>query len=463
VKKLLSYTYLIYRIYLPIVVILAVAAIFLTQYVSYALSLCYFFLALVLSLVLTHAGKLQLGTVRKNFLRAQYQIFAIQIAFLLVFFAICNAYISFIPIPSDRAGISTATAWQVTLSETLKWGLFPWSASSLTAIAMAYLHQTEKNSINLLNTLSLSLRRPRQGILGLGAELFIRQGLIFFAGITLGAISLTGYFWLCQFFHMKTIFGTNFATLLLFTFVTILTRLDPWQQLMGYLWRRHANISRLLLLQMVALTAALFIITPVMQFIAQNIDLPALDKSLQFLKLHPWYYPWQLFTWTWWLTTIPISASLFAPIITGLSIRKSLFALLLLPFVLSLFELVYGLQNVVLLWQNNKEMLILMEFGKYFIFCIGALLIIGYFFFSANYKQQLLSATYKDTGLLKKHRLPLKVTNGILQITLVLVMFYLLGGLFLLSRFYFAVAATGVIVYGLIGIGLVRKLLEKPK
>ena len=458
-KKLLSYTYLIYRIYIPIVIGLAVAAVFLTQYVSYALSLSYFFLALVLSLVFTHAGKLQLGTGEKNFFRALCQILMIQIPFLLVFFAVCNAYISFIPIPSDRAGVSTAIAWQVTLNETLKWGLFPWSASSLIAIAMVYLGQTEKNSINLLNTLKLSLLRPRQGILGLGAELFVRQGLIFLAGITLGAISLTCYFWLCHLFHIKTIFGTNFATLLLFTFVTILTRLDPWQQLMGYLWRRHLNISRLLLLQMAALTVALFVLTPIMQFMAQNLDIPALDKSLRFLQLHPWYYPWQLFTWAWWLTTIPISASLFAPIITGLSIRKCLFALLFLPFLLCLFGL--GLQNISTLWQHNKEMFILLNFGQYFIFCIGALIVIGYFFFSSNYKEQLLGATYKDIGVLKKQRLPLKISNGILQITLVLVMLYLLGGLFLLSRFYFAVAATGVVVYGLIGVGLVRRVVGK--
>ena len=250
---------------------------------------------------------------------------------------------------------------------------------------------------------------------------------------------------------MQAIGGPFLSTLCLFTACYILSIINPWHKLIRYFWSREISISHLLVWQVFILTLVLLILTPIMRILASVIMMPQKDMVIALVDYHSWFNPWQLFIWIWLLSVTPIMAQLLAQQIAGLTLRQALFSLLLFPSILM----------ALLAGENFPLGHLLLQATSYFytgiiLSLIGGLIALAYFYCSDNFKQLLITATYKDNPK-QKQRLPLKVTRGMLQIMVVTPLLYLMFGMLGLSAYYFA--CTGVVLVFIVGISL--KFLQR--
>lgn len=458
-KKIERFTRLLLRIYIPIIVFLALFAVIFMQFALYATSLSYVFAIFSLILLLGPWGKKVLGpATNKQTTFNIVKIGLLQLSVLIIFLALVFSLTKIIPVPGEP-GINSQQALNHLLNNMVwRWGLLPFSITGMLAVAMAhfkYNRNINPSLVNLINSSNAVRKRP---IMGMGTMLFGRQGIIFCAGISLGLISLAVYQWVYAILGFQVIKGGQVSTLILFSVIFFLTMIDSYEYYVGYFWRNNIGLAKHSLLQMCLLTLALIIASPVANFFGAQLADPNFDKVFAMLRNKEWLVPLQLLIWTWWLSITPLLAMLLAPLLKGMKISVAILWMLFIPGLFLFFFLVLklipnqGIIDVITYYLHQDYIAITIT-------VIGFLLLISYFYFSDQYNKYLLMLTYQDKLLAKKERLPKKITRGSLQLIIILTLLYLLCGLDYIAIFYFAIFAIGMVIFAIIGITLIMDLM----
>src|SRR5262245_38838729 len=126
-KKAAFHNKKITRVYAPLVIGFALLAILFIQWQNYFTSLSALFLIPILLLFLSPQGKTLLGSEKKVFIHAFFKIVLFQLAVLIIFYSICQTYITYYPLPVARGGISESEAWSSVAKSFFTFGLFPWT------------------------------------------------------------------------------------------------------------------------------------------------------------------------------------------------------------------------------------------------------------------------------------------------------------------------------------------------
>ncbi|MGE3919543.1 MAG: BCCT family transporter [Gammaproteobacteria bacterium] len=435
-KNLKIHHKLTYQFYLPIIILSALFALIFTKYITCLTFLSSIFIVPILCLLITPFGKIVLGT--KNNSRPLLHIVLFQISIFLIFYAVMESM--FIVVDKPQGIIS------ISLKQFASWGLFPWTGATLCALAIAYQKQVlNKQKTSLITSLDLILQKNRHGILGMGAELFLRQGFIFIAGLSLGSIALLIYVIFYRLIGAKALTHASLVTGFLFIGLYALTNSPLYRDNIRKIWQKHLSLSHALLLQAGVLTLALILATPLAKLVADYFGMPGVQEKLTHLLHHQNPYVLNLFIWSWWLTAIPFLTTKFATLIEGLSIRRAIVYLLIFPLIITLFGIT--------LLPSIKPWFSAIPWVFHLAFFAGIVLLIAYFVLSKDFDNRILVTLHKTET---RSRVALKIYRGILQIAVVLPLLYLLIGLYGIGVYYFAITGTCIVVVGGIALGLMK-------
>lgn len=429
-KKLTAYNQKLVRIYVPIIIICFILAFLLVSWENYFTYLSFLFL-IPLSILFFRAPKNFLGATKRKFAPAFGKIILLQIAAILLFYSVAQSYIHTLPIYDP---LHEALAWHGVIQSFLNWGLFPWTTASLLAIAIHF--SNSKQSPKPVVAALTFFTKPSRIILNMGARIFIRQAMVFWASISLVALSLILNFVIADLLGTALIYNSGLG-LVIFALLLVLINVSFWEKIVKKFWLKNLTINRLLLLQSIFLTVIAVLMNLIFPWLNSIFALSSINLNL-FNAF--WFHPWQLFLWTWWLGFTPILTSKLVNYFQGLTIRQAISATLILPIIL------VGLILLIKVNTLTLDFVALNTLWQITLTIVGFLILLIYLYCSKDFDWQLRATFYSPSATKIREKLPLQMAYGILKTLTLILGFYFLLNMFLYSIFYFAV--TAVCFYG---------------
>lgn len=387
------YDYLL--VYLAILIIGCTLVFFFIQALIISFRVIGFiFLGVALSITLSPLGKQRLSGTPLPTKQWLYQLGILQLSSGLVYWAFQTA-------------LPTTTLPSLTFSS----GLYPWPLYLLFAIALAYFGMPLQTSLRPI------LGKMTTGILGIGADLMMKQSLFFITAFTLGLFIVQ----ICQFI-IPFSFGIYFQTLLLGSLLLFFVASPAWRRYTHYLWLERYTTKTFLVTTTLLVTSFMLVFHSIAHIIAPY--LPPLS-TLSFQLTPNTLLHGQLLSFIWWLSWIPLIAQLLQPLIKGRQVREVIGVGMVIPITFALLihfptlHLPYSPLSSVLLTTVSLGLVIFSFHDK----AIACLLI------STSSHSQ------------RQQRISLSAIRSLLLLVASILMIYLLTQLMLITPLIFSLAA----------------------
>jgi choline-glycine betaine transporter len=450
-------------IYLPILVVGIGLALFFPQVIVTILRvLSCIFLIIIFFLIVSPYGKRCVGeevTLKhNNSYRWLLLLFCLQMGLGFIFLAVMQSCLITLPVPNDLNGntlVSSISAAATLLS--VKSGFFPWPIYLLFSISFAYFSIKPRQLSALKESFRFVLRSTVDGPVGAGADMLVKQGLLFSCAITfsLGIAQVCQV--LCHVLGIQMNTGLHPTVLLLGTVIFLLTASRLSQRIVHNLWHKQFSlkwflpqISISLILVVVIFNEVIKLITPYFQAITS----PPIQLSFQHLQQN-WLSYWQLFVMLWWLGWTPLVGYFLAKLAQGKTLRALLMTGLILPIIFGISMWLAEQHSTSHLW---LAVLSTLQFWPVaLIFTVASLALLTFFF-----QEHAITSLFSSAGTGKniKQRMSLSVTRSFLLIIAVMLVIYLLLGVPVLTLPALAFTGTAVVAFCSSCLGYLKELKE---
>ena len=246
--------------------------------------------------------------------------------------------------------------------------------------------------------------------------------------------------------HLSEPSGIMLSSLLLISWLLGILNTQTWRKAIHYFFIRPVPIQWLgmvftvflvvLLLVFIALQTALNHYVPILATRLLNVNS---DKINGYLLLGVWWWVW-----------LPLAAGAIAYVARGHSIRFIVSSVLLLPILLSLFTWLVIKQDVTVHWSQLWTTVTILP----------ATLIVTFLFLRGSYITCFVRAALPETTMLKK-RNPTIFLTGLLQMSIVLTLFYWLTSINGLTGVLFVLLFPLTILLAIGGVALFKELSKK--
>lgn len=367
----------IFFIYVPFALVGILLSIFFTNATVFALKwfLPFTLLIAVLSLFipLTKQRPLSHSPIRHKTLHWLGQLILIQIGLLLLFLGFSQAI--FQSIVSNYPNQTTFALMRQSLGF-YQGGLWPWPFILLVSCAIAYLGRDNKYPALLRKAAQPVLKSHADGIIGVGIEIFLKQGLLFSALLTVGILTLQIAHLICQWLQLPSLLTFSIPNSIIgFLLLILLARNKGVQWLTRKIWRQPFADNKLILI-FCLLNIVLLVLFNLGIYLFMNYLMPALNNKPSMLITNQNFNinQWLLLSFIWWLGIMPLLTKNIAIISRERSLREILAAGLLLPGLMAVIW--HYLPNVLLTTLLN---LLAAPLVSFLLAIIGLLLIVGFF------------------------------------------------------------------------------------
>ncbi|MCF3943182.1 BCCT family transporter [Oceanobacillus alkalisoli] len=257
----------------------------------------------------------------------------------LVFYGSSEPLSHFLSPPTADPETTEALA-EAMRSTVLHYGFHPWAIYGIVALALAY-SQFRKGEVGLISkTLRPILGDRVDGPIGTVVDVLSVFATVIGVAVSLGigAMQING--------GLNYLFGIPYNQLvqgIIIAIVTVLFIYSAWSGLskgIQYLSNLNMVLAGLLFLAVLILGPTLFILNMMTSTTGAYLD-SLLFNSLDVAPLNEqkreWMHSWTIYYWGWWLSWSPFVGLFIARISRGRSIREFIFAVLLVPTLVSIF------------------------------------------------------------------------------------------------------------------------------
>jgi glycine betaine transporter len=297
------------------------------------------FLVVCIYLIFSRFGRIKLG---KDDEKPQYStvtwfamLFSAGMGIGLVFWGVAEPISHFYNPPSGN-GQTVEAANDALRYSFFHWGLHPWAAYSVIALALAYF-SFRKNRPQVVSEIFRPLFGDKvDGFLGKAVNIIAIIATIFgvATSLGLGAIQINGG--LSYLTDIPNAFSTQ---LVIITVVTVLYTISATTGLnRGIKYLSNINITLALLLMFFVLFAGSsnFIMNAFTSTLGSYVqNLPSMSLKLNPFNNSAWYQNWTIFYWAWWIAWAPFVGTFIARVSRGRTIREFIIGVLLVPTIFS--------------------------------------------------------------------------------------------------------------------------------
>ncbi len=261
------------------------------------------------------------------------KLILLQLSVILLFTGTAQALIQFISVNSNY---DPTLLTQQTL-QFYQGGLWPWPFILLVSAAIAYLGKTKNKPVPLRIAVRPVIKKYADNIIGVGIEIFLRQGLLFSTLVTIGIITLQIANIFCQLLHLPSLFIFTLPIFIIGILVlTLLAKNKFSQYVTRKLWRQAYAEPRIILIFCITAIALLILSNLTLELIRIyffHSNAPALLTSInRKVQLNQWF----LLSLIWWFGITPLLTKTIASISCERSLREIICAGLILPVSLAL-------------------------------------------------------------------------------------------------------------------------------
>jgi len=222
----------------------------------------------------------------------------------------------------------------------LHYGFHPWAVYGIVALALAY-SQFRKGEVGLISkTLRPILGDKVDGPIGNVVDVLSVFATIIGVAVSLGvgAMQING--------GLNYLFGIPSNSLvqgIIIAIVTVLFLISAWSGLskgIQYLSNLNMILAGLLFVAVLILGPTLLILNMVPTATGDYLNtlvFNSLDVAPLNEQKHEWMQSWTIYYWGWWMSWSPFVGIFIARISRGRSIREFVFAVLLVPTIVSIF------------------------------------------------------------------------------------------------------------------------------
>jgi len=460
-----SHRHELFTVYVPIILILGILAVLIPELFTHLFYLNTIFVAMLIILFVFPFRKYCFGelTTAESTLNEKIITFlkigGLQLGLIILSLTVNITLLQQLPFPVTLGGYTSEQIVINTINTLmLHWGLFPWSVLLLVGLALAYRQDQECFPVTILHTNHPIIKKQLDRFMGVGIELFLRQGLVLSAGFISAIIGLSLLFYLTSLFYphsgsLASHFGTTLLDFALYLLIFTTVSSAWWQHIIRYFWLKNYSSTQLFLMQSICAIIAIVLLIPILRYVAYAAEYN-FDTVIRLpLTNMNWLHMWHLFNWAWWLGLTVFIAPLIAKLSRGKSIRFMIVTWLFWP-ILFLF-----------LWLNHSTAPVIHQIINLIytphiaavINIIGITLLSSYFWFGKAFEKTLLHHFYRGEKE-KERRYPIKLMRNNLRTMTLFILLYLFAGLKLIMLIFFALLGTCFAIYGAAGIGLIMNL-----
>jgi hypothetical protein len=314
----------------------ALLILFLPYTVAFSFRAHLLFLCFAVLLIFTPWAnkRTPLATKRLPFIKALSLTFSLQIGLILAFYTLCHLTAITLPI-----NIEPFPLFQVTMPILLlDWGLFPWGACTLIAVALSYKVYRQKQQGSMSVLLSPLLKNQVADDLSLTTDMCTKIGVTATLAFTLAFISMECVGLIATFFHWPIAFGLRLDVLLAIVVLLQWVKSAHFEDLLDKCVKHFPSPWPILIFLAIAMMG-LWVIGLFIAWFSPRYT-PLLSRSLDFVPTD-WPGVWGAFSGIWWLGWCPLAAGLMAYVWRGYKIRTLILWTLLLPASAAIFQYSY--------------------------------------------------------------------------------------------------------------------------
>jgi choline-glycine betaine transporter len=415
-------------IYLPILIVGIALALFIPPVITLVLrGINWLFLLVVLFLVLSPYGKNKINNgdkLKKYNYRWLGLLFCLQIGLGFIFFVLVN----------NVAVAGSETIHLLSIQN----GLFPWPIYLLFSISFAHFSTKQGQLSTLKESLRFVLRSTTTGPVGAGADMLVKQALLFSCAITfsVGIAQISQS--LCQALGITMSSGVHLAVLFLGTLIFLLMSSRISQSVIHKLWHKQYSLKLFLPQTAISLILVVVIFNGLINWLTSYTAPPL---AMPFHLTQPQEIYWQLFIMLWWLGWTPLIGYFLAQLAQGKSLRTLLLCSLILPIIFSVLS-----RHINYSWQAWPITLLIN---------LISLALITIFF-----RESVITNLFDSAGTGKntKQRMSLSMTRNFLFIIALMLVIYLLLGIPIITLPALAITGTAVVAISSSCLGYLREL-----
>jgi choline-glycine betaine transporter len=445
------YAYIL-LLFLPILIVSFCLAYFFAPAIVIAVRIfSWIFLLLVLILACSPYGKQRIYYSADSSTYPAWRwlglLFSLQWSMGLFFLLLAQSMLVLLPVPLDLGGNSAHTAVRHAIHLlNFNSGFYPWPMYLLFSIILAYFAKTSQGVLPLKNTLRPVLKEATDGLIGAGADMFMKQGLFFVCAITVAIgilqISQSIGVWL----NIPINSGLYSSNLLLGSFILLLFAARFNRRISHYLWHRQWPLRNFLVVTIVFLAAIVVGFNAIIKILLpylQHFTMPMLQ--LPFFDRENWLVHWQLLVIIWWLGWTPLVSYFIARLAHGRMVREIILAGLIAP-------ICFGLLSWKITYYDVPSWPIVLSLT---LISLGLVCV----FFKDNFLTQLLASVGSGKNI--RRRIALSVIRSFLLLVAMMLVIYLLLGIGLITLLAFSVMGVCFVIIGIACVGYCRELLRK--
>ncbi|PHV10512.1 BCCT family transporter [Chitinimonas sp. BJB300] len=298
------------------------------------------FLLFTTFLALSRFGQIRLGGIDAkpefSYLSWFAMLFAAGMGIGLVFYGAAEPLSHYASPPAGVKALTAQAGREAMRQAFFHWGLHPWAAYSIVALALAYTQFNLKRPALLSAALEPLLGHHAQGGIGHSIDTLAILCTAFGVATSLGLGTLQITTGLQVVFGIQNDTTTQLLVIAVTTVVFLASAMTGLQR--GIQWLSNANLGLAAALALLVLVCGptLFILDVFTTTLGSYLN-NLLSTSL---KLTPfvgdnWVKDWTVFYWAWWITWSPFVGLFIARISRGRTIREFVLGVMLAPTLLS--------------------------------------------------------------------------------------------------------------------------------
>ena len=254
----------------------------------------------------------------------------------LIFFGVAEPLFHFSGPLSGIAPESAAAADFAFRKSFLHWGLHPWAAYAIMALALAYM-QFRRNEVGLISSIFIPLigRKKATGPIGKTIDILAIFATVAGVASSLGMATMQINGGLNGLIGLPVNTGIQLAIIAIITFLFVITAVLGIDK--GIKVVSDMNITLCFGLMIVA-----FLVGPKVAILnnlsnSVGLYLAGLIPDSFAISADPWYGWWTIFYWAWWIAWAPFVGTFIARISKGRTIRQFIAGVLIAPTIMSFF------------------------------------------------------------------------------------------------------------------------------
>ncbi|WP_395826453.1 BCCT family transporter [Collimonas sp.] len=297
------------------------------------------FLVFALYLAFGRFGTIRLGDedAEPDFSRHSWfaMLFAAGMGIGLVFWGVAEPVSHFGMPPSGPAAVPEAARLGLRYAF-FHWGLHPWAAYCVVALALAFFQFNRNRPMLMSTTFEPLLGKHAQGQLGKAID------ILAVLATAIGVATSLGFGTLQISSGLHTVFGLPNGLSLQLTVIAVaaglylassLSDLDRGVKILSNI---NMVLALLLMLFVLMVGPTLFILDSLTTTLGDYLDnLISMSMRMTPFSKGTWIADWTLFYWAWWVTWAPFVGTFIARISRGRTIREFVIGVLLVPSLIS--------------------------------------------------------------------------------------------------------------------------------